>query len=47
MKTSKFVITIGACVLLLLAGAPAWSAKGGIPGKPPPGDEPPPPPPPI
>jgi len=46
MKTSKFVITIGACVLLLLAGAPVWSAKGGIPGKPPPGDEPPPPPPP-
>ena len=42
MKTSKFVITIGACVLLLLAGAPAWGAKGGKPGKPPPSDEEPP-----
>ena len=43
MKTSKSIFTIGACVLLLLAGAPAWGAKGGIPGKPPPGDEEPPP----
>ena len=42
MKTSKFVITIGACVLLLLTGAPVWGAKGGIPGKPPPSDDPPP-----
>jgi len=39
MKTFRFVLTIGACVLLLLAGAPVWGAKGGIPGKPPPSDE--------
>ena len=38
MKASKFVIAIGA--ILLLAGAPAWGAKGGIPGKPPPTDPP-------
>jgi uncharacterized membrane protein len=43
MKASKFVIAIGACALLLLAGAPAWGAKGGIPGKPPGGEDPPPP----
>ena len=47
MKTSKFILTIGACALLLLAGAPVWGAKGGIPGKPPPGDEEDPPPTPI
>ena len=40
MKTSKFVLTIGACILLLLAGAPVWGAKGGIPGKPPPTEPP-------
>ena len=39
MKTSKYILTIGACALLLLAGAPAWGAKGGIPGKPPPPTE--------
>lgn len=42
MKTLKFVLTLGACALLLMAAAPAWGAKGGIPGKPPPSDDPPP-----
>ena len=40
MKTSKFVIAIGACALLLLAGSPAWGAKGGTKGKPPPDPDP-------
>ena len=39
MKTSKFVIAIGACALLLLAGSPTWGAKGGIKGKPSPPTE--------
>jgi len=30
---------------MLLAGAPVWGAKGGLPGKPPPSEDPPPPPP--
>ncbi len=48
MKSRSFIIlTAAICAVLLLAGAPAWGAKGGIPGKPPPGDEDPPPPTPI
>ena len=35
MKTLKFVLIMGACVLMLLAGAPVWGAKGGTKGKPP------------
>jgi len=40
MKTLKFVLTTGACTLLLLAGAPLWSASGGTKGKPPPSPDP-------
>jgi uncharacterized membrane protein len=47
MKRKLFVLTILGCAIFLAAGASAWGAKGGIPGKPPPGDEEPPPPTPI
>ena len=47
MKRKLFVLTIMVCAIFLAAGASAWGAKGGIPGKPPPGDEEPPPPTPI
>lgn len=43
MKHGKLFFTLSACLALLLAGGPAWAAKGGIPGKPPPGGEDPPP----
>ena len=39
MKRKLFVLTIMVCAIFLAAGASAWGAKGGIPGKPPPGDE--------
>ena len=47
MKRKLFVLTILVCAIFLAAGASAWGAKGGIPGKPPPGDEEDPPPTPI
>jgi uncharacterized membrane protein len=47
MERKLFVLTILGCAIFLAAGASAWGAKGGIPGKPPPGDEEPPPPTPI
>jgi uncharacterized membrane protein len=40
MKRKLFVITIMVCAIFLAAGATAWGAKGGIPGKPPPNEEP-------
>ena len=43
MKRGKLVFGAMAGTILLLAGAFAWGAKGGIPGKPPPNDEPDPP----
>ena len=42
MKRKLFVLTIMLCAIFLAAGATAWGAKGGIPGKPPPSDEEPP-----
>jgi uncharacterized membrane protein len=47
MKHRNFMLTIGVCAALLVAGSAAWAAKGGTPGKPPPGEEPPPPPTPV
>jgi hypothetical protein len=44
MKTRSIIFTAVTCMVLLLAGAPLWGAKGGIPGKPPKDEEPPPPP---
>jgi len=40
MKTRNMILTAVTCAVLLLAGAPVWGAKGGIPGKPAPSDDP-------
>jgi uncharacterized membrane protein len=45
MKRGKLIISAVAGALLLLTGAFAMAAKGGIPGKPPKDEDPPPPPP--
>ena len=42
MKTRSLILTAATCAVLLLAGAPVWGAKGGVPGKPPKDEEPPP-----
>ena len=34
MKTKIFIFTVTLCLLFACAGAVAWAAKGGIPGKP-------------
>ena len=48
MKYGKFILTLGACLAMLLSGSMAWADKGGIPNggggndKPPPNEEEPP-----
>ena len=44
MRKGKVIIAGVASAILLLTGATAWAAKGGVPGKPPKDEEPPPPP---